>query len=108
MVGSMSSSTWVTLAPYKPGDMLTRQNAGVDLLKGFALEDSDMTKFRQVMDVNVMSAVLVRGGLNCSGARASVLMPVYERGHQGHEGAVAAGRQDYQQRLNISQFSPSQ
>lgn len=41
---------------------LMMQNAGVDLLKGVALEDSDAAKFRQVMDVNVMSAVLVRWG----------------------------------------------
>ncbi|WOO81069.1 3-beta-hydroxycholanate 3-dehydrogenase (NADP(+)) [Vanrija pseudolonga] len=33
-------------------------NAGVNLLKGSALEDSDMDKFRKTLDVNVMGAVL--------------------------------------------------
>ncbi|TXT13762.1 hypothetical protein VHUM_01129 [Vanrija humicola] len=33
-------------------------NAGVNLLKGTALEDSDMDKFRKTLDINVMGAVL--------------------------------------------------
>ncbi|CAD6584227.1 MAG: hypothetical protein TREMPRED_003774 [Tremellales sp. Tagirdzhanova-0007] len=32
-------------------------NAGVDLLNSVPLEEADMTKFRQVLDVNIMAAV---------------------------------------------------
>jgi hypothetical protein len=35
------------------------QNAGVDLLNSVPLEEADMVKFRQVLEVNVMAAVLV-------------------------------------------------
>jgi len=33
-------------------------NAGVDLLPGVPLEESDMTKFRAILDTNIMAAVL--------------------------------------------------
>ena len=39
----------------------TMQNAGVDLLNSVPLEEADMAKFRQVLDINIMSAVLVSG-----------------------------------------------
>jgi len=37
------------------------QNAGVDLLNAVPLEEADMSKFCQVIDVNIMAAVLVSG-----------------------------------------------
>jgi NAD(P)-dependent dehydrogenase (short-subunit alcohol dehydrogenase family) len=54
----LSGSLTVSLRG-KGGDA-EMQNAGVDLLKGVATEDADIAKFRQVLDVNVMSAVIVR------------------------------------------------
>lgn len=47
-------------APSPSTCSLTWQNAGVDLLNSVPLEEADMSKFRQVLEVNVMSAVLVR------------------------------------------------
>ncbi|ORY22771.1 hypothetical protein BCR39DRAFT_371854 [Naematelia encephala] len=37
-------------------------NAGIDLLNSVPLEEADMDKFRQVLDVNVMAAVLCTQG----------------------------------------------
>jgi len=37
----------------------SKQNAGLDLLNSVPLEEADMDKFRQTLDVNIMAAVYV-------------------------------------------------
>jgi hypothetical protein len=69
----------------------------VDLLNSVPLEEADMAKFRQVLDVNIMAAVLVSDGLmRYQDPRSSRL--VYEVLHYFDERAITARWPDHQQR----------
>ena len=109
-----------------PGDLAWRylmsvclggmQNAGVDLLNSVPLEEADMCTFRQILEVNIMAAVMVSAQMIpclqacrdpvCTARLTRSWILVHQSSHRAHERPIPKGRPHHQQRQYLRQCPP--